>query len=633
MKKALLTMLVWVTVQCFGQDNFTFSPEKPKPGDEITFQYTQGGDLSGIMKLPEAYALAFSSEGNRIIDIPLTREYGKLVGKVKTDSATRLLAFGFKIDDHFDNNNNNGFYIPMYSNGNVEKGSYADLASLYSFYGPQYLGWNVDNNKTISFFEKEFETDSAAKEKYLLNYLSVKRAENKDKGLAAIQIEIENTLKNGLKKEEDYSKLISLYSIAGLRQQRMFIAGLQKEKFTSSKKEGTPAGFQEKYMAAKELADKRKVLEEIIAVADTAQNPKSYTNLISSFQNNLLTSLAAKKDWDGFRDFAATIQDKAILARAYNSAAWKLQETGENLPYAETMASFATHYSRDEWKKPTTSKPAMLTGRQWEESRKSSYASYADTYAMVLYKMGKAKKGLSFAKEAAIDIKGGKDASFNNTYAVLAEKVLSASRLKPLLENFVKEGQSTEKIKEILKAQYIKSKKSEAGFDEYFTVLETEAHAKMMAELTTQILNQPTPQFSLTDLDGKKVNIADYKGKVVILDFWATWCGPCIASFPGMKKMQEQYKDDPNVKFLFVNTWQTEENKEKNARDFLTKSNYEVFHVLMDNEDKVVKDFDVSGIPTKFIIGKDGLIKFKAVGFGGEEQLYKELPAMIDLAG
>ncbi len=101
---------------------------------------------------------------------------------------------------------------------------------------------------------------------------------------------------------------------------------------------------------------------------------------------------------------------------------------------------------------------------------------------------------------------------------------------------------------------------------------------------------------------------------------------------PGMQKMVNKYKDDPNVKFLFVDTWQTEDDKVANAKKFIADKGYNEFHVLMDNEDKVVSSYKVTGIPTKFIIGKDGNIKFKEIGFDGEENLVKSLPAMVELA-
>ncbi|MGC4234953.1 MAG: TlpA disulfide reductase family protein [Niabella sp.] len=633
MKKVFLIAVCLFTLQAFAQDNFTLSPQKPQGGEEISFQYTQGGDLSGIMKMPQAYALQFSPKGNKIIDIPLKREYGKLVGKIKTDTAATLLAFAFTIDDKFDKNNEEGFWVPLYDGENPKKNSYANVGSFYMQYGPDYFGIKTNPEKAVTYYEKAFDADPSAKAKYLNNYLYAKKAIDKEKGNAAIQVEIEHMLKAGLKAREDYTKLASLYSLAGLRQQQAFIGRLQKEKF-SGEDDISPTGFYEKFYmpSPSELEKKQEILKAAIAVADTATNKDEYKSYINNFQRFLLNTYFNEKDWNAYKNLASTITDKSFLAAQYNSTAWRMQENEDSLQLAENLSSFAVNYAKAQWQKPTEAKPDMMTAKRWEQSRKDNYAMYADTYAMVLYKLGQAKKGLPYAKDAALTISGGNNTDFNNTYALLAEKVLSGTKLVAELEKFVKNGKASEQIKEILKNQYVKKKKSDAGFDQYIAALEKEAYTKMIADLQTQILDKPAPQFTLSDLAGKKVSLADYKGKVVIVDFWATWCGPCIASFPGMKKMQEKYKDNPDVKFLFVDTWQREENKEHNAKDFITKNNYDIFHVLMDNEDKVVKDYEVSGIPTKFIIGKDGKIKFKAIGFDGEDHLYKELPAMIELA-
>jgi thiol-disulfide isomerase/thioredoxin len=164
-------------------------------------------------------------------------------------------------------------------------------------------------------------------------------------------------------------------------------------------------------------------------------------------------------------------------------------------------------------------------------------------------------------------------------------------------------------------------------------VLGKELYLKMLEDLKKSMINETSPTFTLTDLQGTKINVADLKGKVVVVDFWATWCGPCKASFPGMQKMVNKFKKNENVKFVFINTWEKGDEKEKIASEFITSNKY-TFQVLMDKDNKVVEQFKVDGIPTKFVIDKAGNIRFKSVGFdGSDDKLISELSAMIEMAG
>ena len=128
------------------------------------------------------------------------------------------------------------------------------------------------------------------------------------------------------------------------------------------------------------------------------------------------------------------------------------------------------------------------------------------------------------------------------------------------------------------------------------------------------------------------------KDTVYIVNFWATWCGPCKASFPGMQMAVNKYKDDQDVKFLFIDTWENGDNYIDGVKKFIADNKY-TFNVLIDEkggdgrQSKVVTQFGVSGIPTKFIIDKSGNIRFKVVGFDGSaDGLVDEVSAMIDMA-
>jgi peroxiredoxin len=204
--------------------------------------------------------------------------------------------------------------------------------------------------------------------------------------------------------------------------------------------------------------------------------------------------------------------------------------------------------------------------------------------------------------------------------------------LRSTLEKFALKGKATAKMKETLKALYASEDKTEKGVDSYMQRVAESSRLHQRQELSASMLNEPAPNFTLRDLDGKTVSLESLRGKVVVVDFWATWCGPCKSSFPGMQQAVNHHKDQSDVAFVFIDTWESAADKQKNAADFIRSKNY-TFQVLMDNEDKVVSDFGVSGIPTKFILDKKGRICFKSVGYeGSPEGLAEELATMIEVA-
>ncbi|MCC7529362.1 MAG: DUF2092 domain-containing protein [Candidatus Melainabacteria bacterium] len=135
------------------------------------------------------------------------------------------------------------------------------------------------------------------------------------------------------------------------------------------------------------------------------------------------------------------------------------------------------------------------------------------------------------------------------------------------------------------------------------------------------LVNKPAPAFDLDTVDGAKFNLASQKGKVVVLDFWATWCGPCTMALPIITEVTSSLKDK-NVVFLAVNIQETPEQ----IKQFLDKKNLKV-SVGLDTEGKVAELYQVRGIPQTVIVGKDGNVAEVHIGFSPDlkESFTKEL--------
>lgn len=628
-KKILFLLFSVSSISSFSQENFTYSPENPKPGETITITYESSGDIANTLLPIEAIVYQIGSKKEKADDIILVKKGNKYTSSFSTDPNMNFVYLSFMSDKKYDNNYNNGYYIHLYENNKIREGSYKNLSLLYQFLGRQ-VGIERNNEKALAAMEKELSIFPDSRKDNLITYFRLLNTVKKDEAPAMIQKEIEKMLKIGLTEENDYNNISSLYGLLRLNEQAKFISDIKKEKFPNG--DWVLTEKIQKFYNEKDINTKEELLTEIIALINSDSKWENLKQSIPNYKTIMLRSYADKKEWDKIKNDVKDITDKSQLASVYNSLAWEMQKTSENLLFAEEMSKIATEYAKQQWKNPIGTRPEYMTEKQWIQNNESTYAMYADTYAMVLYRLGDYKKGYAFTKEATMNIKKGLDPDFNNTYSLLAEKVLSQKKLKPELEQFVKDGKSTREIKEILKKLYVKKKKSEDGFDNYLSALQEESRLKMLKELRASMLNETSPSFALVNLDGKKIDIADLKGKVVVVDFWATWCGPCIASFPGMQKMANKYKEDPNVKFIFIDTWERVEDKKKTVQDFITSKKY-TFDVLLDNDNKVVEQFKVEGIPTKFVIDKNGKIRFKSVGFSGsDDKLIFELTAMIDIA-
>ena len=118
------------------------------------------------------------------------------------------------------------------------------------------------------------------------------------------------------------------------------------------------------------------------------------------------------------------------------------------------------------------------------------------------------------------------------------------------------------------------------------------------------------PEFRLPTLQGEVAQLSDYRGQVVILEFWATWCGPCRSSLPSLEVMSKRYRDR-GVTVLLVN-------QQESAKDIhrWTKQRYTV-SILLDERGEVATSYGVDGIPQLFVINQQGQMVYRHGGYGG----------------
>ena len=593
--------------------DFLFSSDEIKENTNFIITYTGEADLDGgyyhQINGPDFYPMDLVFENN--------------TAEVSIPDSVSMVSFLFKIEGMPDNNKGQGYLFKVVdASGNTA----ADFEAAKQYYLIRQGAFSDikggDKILTFNTIDKLVNQNPAYADKWFDKHIETANYAGNEKTDQLVESYISTFTQKDELEVSDYEKMIKAYSANRNNKKSDSLNKVVIEKFPDSNlaKDALISDFYELQTA-----------EEKFDYYDNYLNGFQRPNM-SNVYNQLALEYYKLEDYQKFESYVDSIKNVRVKTSLLNSIAWSNAQKDEKLDYMAELSIKSVDLVKSE-KVAMTHKPEFYSPSQYEDMLTYFEGLFTDTYAYIQHKKGDLQSAIEYQKEAVGD---GLYPDYNEKYIQYLIEDDQFDLAYSESKEFLAEGNATEQIKAYFETAYNALKKNEE-FSTVLAELEKKAREKYKKKIAKNIIEEVAPDFKALNLNGDEISLESLKGKTVVLDFWATWCGPCKDSFPGMQKVLNKYQDDQDVVFLFVDTFEKGENRIKSVSSFIEKEGY-TFNVLIDpyNDDKsqyhIAESYNVSGIPTKFIIDKNSNIRFKDVGYSGSEsKLMQKMDIMLEM--
>ncbi|MFM8394014.1 MAG: redoxin family protein [Acidobacteriota bacterium] len=371
----------------------------------------------------------------------------------------------------------------------------------------------------------------------------------------------------------------------------------------------------ESYLVRYPQSERREEIEE--QIYKLAVKVRDRDRTISYAEKQLATNGANADDIDLLTTLVSTLRARK-----------KAGDLTKALGYAERLVTTFEKLISE------SRKPGRLSQAQWQEQKNQGLASIYLVRGRVLAELDQLEKASADLRRS-IDLfpLGGAALTLSE---ILEKQQRPDEALKFALQSFVLaiSGDEQLDLKDIRRRMgtlYLARKKTESGLGDL--LLETwDRYTREREERSARIDNTSANAgvtdpllFKLTRVDGSPLDMSTLRGKVVVMNFWATWCGPCRTELPLFQKTIEKYRSDQEVVFLAIST---DEDRE-NVQPYLKQNKHDLPVVFAENIDS---HFNVSAIPTTIILNRGGQVAFRMRGFNPNDDFVAFLSEKIEAA-